>query len=1168
MIAVFMANRYLASNKTKILDNLPFLNEGIISFDETVISLYKNFPKATITLNNVWIKDSLFEQHQQPLLQVAKLHAAFSLKDIWEQQIEVNSLQLETGRIHVLTNDNGYSNVKNLLKKQLYGGKKRKKQSSLLDVQVNTKELGLTLSNIEVHLTNAVKTTNIHTKVNHLNTILDLQKENLAAQIALDLSIDQLIFKEAKGGFLSDSELRGTFDFVWKDSSVLIQPFDLNINEETFLFRGEFYTKGNQPSNLLFENKATRLAKINPLLIPNIQKILQPYDIPAPFYSKTKVITTFDPDDHPIIEVLFQFKNQSVSVFDIPFKKTSVKGRFLNRIYEDERQQKEGKKRFNLILENVSTQQGQFLLQTDYAYVWKTPELGTRLKSALNITGAAKGISDWLQNDQFFFEKGTFELCAAINGSLQDLNSIIIESNADLTLQDFMVNYGPADVHFPFKILTLEKEKGDAFFSITNTNFQKELFLNGQLKNIPALLIALANQKATGQATITTKKLTWTDFLDFFGDNGLAKNGKSKKTARDKKKSMKATVKGLYRNFEPILGIQIDTLAYFDLLRLDKFKTGLHFENEHTLILDETSFKYDGGAVSFSGQLDISHPHQTPFTFELTTTKLNLAKALPALNYLNINMLENLENLPDDLNLTIQHSGILDDEKGLVGNSSTGKIVFDINGGKDLIGEITYQPDSDTTLINTKTAFGKTHIELSGNPKVFNSFFKTDQFFFKDGQFEVAFDYSGNVKNIKELLSGGNAVFSLKESEVYYQPVGVTFPLTEIDLTLAADNANFDFYLLLDSLQEKIHLEGKIDHISELLLGSERDDLATEINISAAKITWSHFLSIFATTDNNSARTESMKATIKGILESFNPHFHVQVDSFIYSDLLVFESLNTGVHLKDSATVVLEKTVFDFHGGHILVDGQFEVGQKLITPFAASIQTEHLALNELVQSLNYLSLPSLKNMTKLGGNVSMNFDLAGVIDDFQSTLIPNATRGNLAFDLQEVVVIGFEPLDAIATRLRMEKRFQELRFAPIIGAISIKGEEIEFPQLEIQSNAIHLFMEGTLSYGDLTDIWVSIPLNNLKRTNRYIIPDKTGYAASKRKVYIEVTSDEVGDNQFKFRLFKRRFYKNRGILEQYRIDKKRDRAIRKAIRKSKQKSENIPEHNLQVVSEE
>lgn len=1165
-IAIFAGNRYLASNKTKILDQLSFLNEGVISFDETSISLYKNFPKATITLHNVWVKDSLFDQHQQALLQVEKLHAAFSIIDIWEKKIEINGIQLENGVINMLTQQNNYSNVKNLLKKQLNPTLKKEKETSWKSVDLKTKALDLSLSNIQVNLTNAVKTTDIHAKINHLSTSLDLEKENLAAQIQLDLGIDQLVFKKEKGAFLPNSQLRGQFDFIWKDSSVLIPPFDLQINEETFLFSGEFYTKGDKPSILLFENKATRLAKISPLLIPNIQKVVAPYDIPAPFYSKTKLITTFQPEDHPIIEVDFKFKNQAVTVFDIPFKQTTVTGNFRNRIYSDERQTTEGKKRFRLHLENVTTQQGQFYIQTDKAYAWKTPEQGLQLKTAAVISGEARGISDWLGNNQFLFENGKFKLEAAIDGSLQDINSILTETNADLELRDFTVVYQPANVRFPFRAMTLEKEAGDAKFSIINSSFQHDLWLNGNLKNIPALLIALANQKAKGQARIQSKKLTWTDFVNFFAENGLSTNRKNK-SEREKKKSMKTTVKGLYHNFEPVIGIEIDTLAYFDLLRLDNFKTGLHFENEHTLILEKTSFDYDGGEVVFKGKLDISQPHQTPFEFELTTKKLNLAKALPTLNYLNINMLKELEQLPDDLNLTIQHKGTLDDEKGLVANSSTGKIVFDSNNSKDLVGTINYEPDTTTLATTTKNAFGMVHIDLAGNPKVFNNFFKTDQFFFKDGRFEVAFNYKGNVQNVKELLSDGDAVFSLKESEVYYQPVGVTFPLTEIDLKLEGDKANFDFYLLSDSLREKIHLTGNIDHLSELLLGRERDDLTTEVNLSAPKLTWTHFLSIFASNEAATEETESMKATLKGILQTFNPHFHVEVDSFIYSDQLVFEDLKTGVHLSDSATIILEATNFDFHKGHILVDGQFDLGQKFITPFAASIQTEHLVLKELVESLNYLSLPSLKNMTKLGGAVTMDFDLSGVIDDYKSSLIPNATKGRLAFDLQDVVVIGFQPLDAISSRLSMEKRFQELRFAPIIGELTINGQEIHFPQLEIQSNAIHLFMEGTLSYGTLTDIWVSIPLNNLKRTNRYIIPEKTGYAASKRKVYIEVTSAENGDNQFKFRLFKRRFYRTRNILEQYKIDKKRDRTIRKALRKNKSKKI-IIEAPLEMVSEE
>ncbi len=1167
-LTVIAANWYLASNKTKILDNLSFLNEGIISFDETTISLYKNFPEATITLNNVWVKDSLFDQHQQALLQVEKLHAAFSILDIWERKAEIDLIQLENGVINILTQQDNYSNIKNLLKKQLSPSAKKETSTKFIDLK--TKALGLSLSNMAVNLTNAIKTTTIHAKINHLSTLLDLEKEHLASQIKLDLGIDQLVFKEEKGGFLPNSQLQGTFDFIWKDSSLLIQPFDLQINEETFLFSGEFYTKGDKPSILLFENKVTRLAKISPLLIPNTQKVLAPYDIPAPFYSKTKLITTFHPEDHPIIEVDFQFNNQSVTVFDIPFKHTTVKGNFLNRIYRDERQKSEGKKRFSLHLEKLSTQQGQFTIQTDKAYAWKTLERGTQLKTAANISGKAEGISDWLGNSQFLFEEGTFNLQAAINGSLQDMNSIISETDANLKLTDFNVVYKSANVRFPFREMTLEKEAGDAVFSIINSSFQHDLWLKGNLKNIPALLIDIANQKATGQALIQSKKLTWTDFVNFFEDNGLSTNGE-KKSEKEKKKSMKTTFKGLYHNFEPTLAIEIDTLAYFDLLRLDNFRTGLHFENEHTLVLDKTSFNYDGGEVIFSGKIDISQPNQSPFEFELTTTKLNLAKALPALNYLNVNVLKNIDELPEGVNLTIQHKGILDDEIGLVLNSSTGKIVFDSKDSKNLVGMIKYQPDTTTTLMATdKNAFGAVHIELTGNPKVFNNFFKTDEFIFKDGHFEVAFDYTGNVKDIRDLLSDADAVFSLKESEIYYRPVGVTFPLTEIDLTLEADKANFDFYLLSDSLREKIHLTGNIDHISELLLGRERDILATRVNLAAPKLTWTHFLSIF-TSNKSTAETESMKATLKGIMQTFNPHFHVQVDSFIYTDQLIFEALKTGIHLRDSATIVLEKTNFNFQNASIFVDGKFDLGQKLITPFTANIETENLVLKELIESLNYLSLPSLKNITKLGGAVSMNFDLAGVIDDDKSKLLPDATNGTLAFDLQEVVLIGFQPLDDIATRLRMEKRFQELRFAPIIGQLTIEGEEIHFPQLEIQSNAIHLFMEGTLSYRDLTDIWVSIPLNNLRRTNRYIIPDKTGYAASKRKVYIEVTSDESGDNRFKFRLFKRRFYRKRGILDQYKIDKKRDRAIRKALRKNKPKSKPKPipvDIPVEIVSEE
>ncbi|MEM1123624.1 MAG: hypothetical protein AAGJ18_24515, partial [Bacteroidota bacterium] len=302
---------------------------------------------------------------------------------------------------------------------------------------------------------------------------------------------------------------------------------------------------------------------------------------------------------------------------------------------------------------------------------------------------------------------------------------------------------------------------------------------------------------------------------------------------------------------------------------------------------------------------------------------------------------------------------------------------------------------------------------------------------------------------------------------------------------------------------------------------------------------------------DTTAQTGSFKNTIQGLLSTFEPNFKMDVDTFIYSDDFVLNNLKTGIHLEDSVHLILDNSTFDLHGGHFEVDGQMNIGQPLLTPFQAHVKTTNLDLEGMVKSLNYLSLPSLRNMDKLGGTADVDFTFAGIIDDKVGGLIGNATEGMLVFDLRNVLVIGFEPLQAISKRLFwMDGRFEEVRFAPIVGEMYIKGQELEFPQLEIQSNALHLFMEGTLSYGDLTNMWASIPVNNLGGTSRYIIPDKTGYAAAKAKVYIEVTSNKKGENRFKFRLFKRKFYKSRGIIHQYKRDRKRYRAIRRALRRN------------------
>ena len=258
---------------------------------------------------------------------------------------------------------------------------------------------------------------------------------------------------------------------------------------------------------------------------------------------------------------------------------------------------------------------------------------------------------------------------------------------------------------------------------------------------------------------------------------------------------------------------------------------------------------------------------------------------------------------------------------------------------------------------------------------------------------------------------------------------------------------------------------------------------------------------------------------------------------------------------------MLENTSLNFHDGYLNIDGHFELNQTDGTPFNAHFKTMDLDIVRLLKGVNYLNLPSLQSIKKLTGSMTMDLDLEGVIAKDGKGLVTEKTKGAIDFNLSDVTIQGMPNLDTIATKIRMKKRFANLRFAPITNQITFDGNDINIPLMEIQSNALNLFIEGKLSYGNLTNIWVSVPWDNLKKADRSIIPEKRGYGATWRKSYVEITSDETGANVFKIRLRKKKFYKQRDIVEQYRKDKRKYRRYRKNLRKLRRKVRRMERKN-------
>ena len=998
------------------------------------------------------------------------------------------------------------------------------------------------MSNIKIHFLDKIKTTEIKGYAEWLKTNLVIDSTLIVGTLDMGMDMAGLTFKKKEGSFLKNSRIEGQFGFDLKSNYLKVVSSNLKINDENFQATANMDLSKNNISEIKIINEQTDLSKALPLLPEKIRKELSPYKINYPFYSSAVIKGYFRPNEPPVVIVDFNLKENEITAQKFVFKNVSMVGRFSNRIYGDDRMWNEGKKRFKIIANNLNAHHDGFKLKTKYVLITSTPATGPLLKTHLKIKGRSSGISKWLENDQFLFKKGRFELNANIDGPLNNYKQLVIESDAELKLNDFSAIYLPAESEFIFDHLYLNKKLGDADFSITSSQMKEGLDfrIEGSLKNLPALLLKL-KERASSDVVFVANKLSWTDFIDLFGESGYLKN-KEPKTDAAKKKSMKETIRGIQYNFQPRLSIAIDTLQYFDLLELHNFKTGVHFENEHTVILENTSFNYEEGDINFKCRMDISSPEQTPFEFVLQTNKLNLKKLLPPFKYFKLKLLSDIENHPENVSIEIKHKGILNDQNGLIPNTSTGEIIFKINEGNILLGKIIYTADS-TKNIYDKTA-AHTKIALEGMPFVFNEFFRNDQFFFDKGRFFVQFDYYGQVANFEDLLNKADATFLMDHSEVYYKTTDVTFPLTEIKLDIKKDNADFDFFIRSEELNQELKCVGQLENLSELVIGKTGKPIKTKVDIVSPKLIWQQFIDFFvpekdSTTEKEAQTVDALKATVKGLLSTFNPDLQVNTDTFIFSDKLTLEKVVTGIGLSDTAKLVLNETGFNFHDGSVGVNGVFDLGVKDQAPFSANFSTDDLDVVELLKSLDYLDLPSLKNIKELSGDVTMNLHLSGIIADDAKGLIMDANDGVLDFTLNNITIKGFEPLDQIAKKIKQKKRFMELMFAPISNQLIIKGNDIEIPLMEIQSNAVNLFVEGVLSYGDNTDIWVSIPLANLKSADRSIVPKKRGYAATRRKIYVQVTTGENGENKFKIRTSKRKFYKQRGILSEYKRGKRK-----------------------------
>jgi hypothetical protein len=437
---------------------------------------------------------------------------------------------------------------------------------------------------------------------------------------------------------------------------------------------------------------------------------------------------------------------------------------------------------------------------------------------------------------------------------------------------------------------------------------------------------------------------------------------------------------------------------------------------------------------------------------------------------------------------------------------------------------------SSSPEINT---FADYEFEVHQSANILNDFFKNTEYLFQDGTIDLSTRFKGEVTNLNNLFYTSNSSLSITKSNLLQKPLALIIPIEKLKIEIINQNGFLETLKIpINNTENNIDFKGEITNVVPLILG-EKASISTNVEATSNNIIWGDFFSMFKQSHklkNSTLKKEDefiFNETFRAVYTKFNPKFKLFVDRFQYQKTVI-DSLISEVDL-NSKQLSLKNIQFNYGKGNVDLEMIFDISVTDKTAFDLSLDIQSINLNRFLTEFNYFELKSLKEAKKVEGIISLSSKMKGEIHEVNG-LITQSLIGDVTFNLNNLELDGFLPIENIGNKIFKKKRFEAIRFANISETIKIANRTVQIPRVEIQSTAFNLFAEGQLSYNFDTNIWISIPLSNIKKRDLISIPNKKGYVNSGKKVYVQVIDDGSGKLEYKFHLGDKKLHEYRTSL--------------------------------------
>ncbi|MBW8686881.1 AsmA family protein [Chitinophaga rhizophila] len=662
---------HIRHNKTAILQQISDrlndrLHGGELLIKDMEPSLVRSFPNVSVALEGVSVKDSLWNTHHHPLLDVARIFVKVNTFSLLKKQLDIKQISLEEGVIYLFTDSTGYSNA-SMFKRNT----KVKAEGKGVAADITR----LQLKDVSLIIDNQQKNKLFSFDIGQLKGSMRNHDSGWVCNIQTAMRVGSLAFNTERGSFLKDKPLQTDLEITYNSTRKQLEiPQQALYIADQKITAGASFSFGELPKpftvHIMAEQIPFRVAAS--LLTPKIQAKLDSITLDKPLDADCVLQGVMMPGEQPLVKVTWKTVDNHVTTKGMELQECSFTGRYTNEWIQG---QPKGDENSVISLYGLTARVYSIPVKADTVDIsnLRHPTLMGLFKADFPLTdlNGAQG-----EEGVFRFTGGTAKAALFYKGGITAGDTIIPYLKGQVRMEGGAMEYTPRNLQFSACNALLDFNGQDLFLQNISIRTQKSnLQMEGSVRNIARLYFS-APDKLQLDWKVRSEGIDLNEFRAFLGKRRQSK--KASVAANRRKISRIASQLDVMLSSCIInVDVLLDKLTYGNFIA-QQIKADLSMK-ENNVTLRQVALNHAGGSINLSGAMNQDGANNR-FKINAGIRNVHIDQLFHAFNNFGMQSLSS-KNLRGIFSATAAVSGNILDNGRMAPQSMYGTLSFDLRQG-------------------------------------------------------------------------------------------------------------------------------------------------------------------------------------------------------------------------------------------------------------------------------------------------------------------------------------------------------------------------------------------------------------------------------------------------------------------------------------------------------